>query len=165
MDYPNILFIQNPLQIVSEILHRFTKVQKYCIITDENIEKLYLPYLKSQFNNHQIYPEIFILKSGEQNKKFKSVVEQDKYEQNIRKILNYGHTLGHGIEYASKGKLLHGEAVSIGIVLANKLSQNIQKQDFDQEIKELLEKYGLPVEYPDFLDSDKVLQYIFFQLW
>lgn len=47
------------------------------------------------------------------------VVSEDKLESDWRMILNYGHTIGHGIEFASKEKLLHGESVSIGIVLAN----------------------------------------------
>jgi 3-dehydroquinate synthetase len=49
------------------------------------------------------------------------VVENDKFEMDTRKILNFGHTIGHGIEFASKGKLLHGECVSIGMILALKL--------------------------------------------
>ncbi len=49
------------------------------------------------------------------------VVESDKFETDIRKILNFGHTIGHGIESASKGKLLHGESVSIGMILALRL--------------------------------------------
>ena len=51
-----------------------------------------------------------------------SVVSEDKFESDKRMILNYGHTIGHGIEYASKERLLHGECVSIGIVLANELA-------------------------------------------
>lgn len=50
------------------------------------------------------------------------VVSADKHESDYRMILNYGHTIGHGIEFASNEKLLHGESVSIGIVLANELA-------------------------------------------
>lgn len=57
----------------------------------------------------------------------KSIVEQDPTEQGLRKILNYGHTLGHAIESyfmenETKKRLLHGEAIAIGIILANYLS-------------------------------------------
>ena len=57
----------------------------------------------------------------------KTIVEQDPKEQGLRKILNYGHTLGHAIESYfmdsdTKERLLHGEAVAIGIILANYLS-------------------------------------------
>ncbi|WP_034058992.1 3-dehydroquinate synthase [Lacinutrix jangbogonensis] len=57
----------------------------------------------------------------------KTIVEQDPTEQGLRKTLNYGHTLGHAIESyymenANKERLLHGEAIAIGIILANYLS-------------------------------------------
>ena len=57
----------------------------------------------------------------------KNIVEQDPTEQGLRKTLNYGHTLGHAIESyymesEDKERLLHGEAIAIGIVLANFLS-------------------------------------------
>jgi 3-dehydroquinate synthase len=57
----------------------------------------------------------------------KTIVEQDPKEQGVRKTLNYGHTLGHAIESyfmdnENKERLLHGEAIAIGIVLANYLS-------------------------------------------
>jgi 3-dehydroquinate synthase len=56
------------------------------------------------------------------------IVLIDKKEQKERKSLNYGHTLGHAIEsyfLNSDNKLLHGEAVSIGIVLASYLSNKL----------------------------------------
>ncbi len=43
------------------------------------------------------------------------VVSADERESNIRKVLNLGHTIGHALEFANN--ILHGEAVSIGIVL------------------------------------------------
>ena len=51
----------------------------------------------------------------------KAVIEVDEYEHNIRKCLNYGHTLGHAVEILSNYKISHGIAVAIGIVLVNKL--------------------------------------------
>lgn len=55
------------------------------------------------------------------------IVTKDPYEKNLRKTLNYGHTLGHAIESyflenVQKPTLLHGEAVAIGIILATYLS-------------------------------------------
>ena len=46
----------------------------------------------------------------------KSVVEQDEKESGLRRILNFGHTLGHGIEAASEGTLYHGECVALGMI-------------------------------------------------
>ena len=46
----------------------------------------------------------------------KSVVEEDEKESGIRKILNFGHTVGHGIESAAQGELYHGECVALGMI-------------------------------------------------
>lgn len=46
----------------------------------------------------------------------KYVVEQDEKESHLRKILNFGHTIGHGFESAAKGKFLHGECVALGML-------------------------------------------------
>ena len=51
------------------------------------------------------------------------IVESDPYEKGLRNVLNLGHTFAHGLEKISK--ISHGEAVSIGIVLAAKLSVNL----------------------------------------
>lgn len=47
----------------------------------------------------------------------KMVVEEDVKEAGLRKALNFGHTIGHGIEVASDGKLLHGECVGLGMLM------------------------------------------------
>ena len=46
----------------------------------------------------------------------KSVVEADERESGLRRILNFGHTVGHGIESASRGELYHGESVALGMI-------------------------------------------------
>ena len=52
----------------------------------------------------------------------KTVIEHDEFELNIRQSLNYGHTLGHAIEVLSGYLIPHGQAVAIGMLLANELS-------------------------------------------
>lgn len=79
-----------------------------------------------------------------------NVVAQDEKEQGIRAALNYGHTFGHVIENETKyKKYLHGEAVAIGIVMANKLSvkMNLMSEDNADRVKKLLVKYNLPTSY------------------
>ncbi len=68
----------------------------------------------------------------------KNVVEQDEKESHLRKILNFGHTIGHGFESAAKGKLLHGECVAIGMLYMS--SQEVQKQ-----LLEIYDKLGFTV--------------------
>ena len=53
----------------------------------------------------------------------KAVVEQDEFEKNIRRSMNYGHTVGHAVEAMSGYRISHGEAVTIGMIVANELSR------------------------------------------
>ena len=52
----------------------------------------------------------------------KAVIEKDEYEKNIRKALNYGHTIGHAIEPLVNYKIPHGVAVSIGMIIENQIA-------------------------------------------
>jgi len=66
----------------------------------------------------------------------KDIVAKDPNENNLRKTLNYGHTLGHAIESyfinsENKERLLHGEAIAIGIILANYIS--VKELGFSEE--------------------------------
>ncbi len=81
------------------------------------------------------------------------VVENDEKESGERRILNFGHTFAHSIE--KNFGILHGEAVSIGMVLAAKTSVKLGliKQETAEEIKEVLTNYKLPVSL-DFNKND-----------
>ena len=80
-----------------------------------------------------------------------SVVSRDERESGLRKILNFGHTIGHALE-ASTGyeRCLHGEAVAIGMVLAADLSRRhagLQDEDA-RRLGRLIEQAGLPTKLP-----------------
>ena len=78
------------------------------------------------------------------------VVNLDEKESGIRAVLNYGHTFGHVVENETKyTTYLHGEAVAIGMVMANALSVELglmSKEEMNQ-VKDLLLKHDLPVTY------------------
>lgn len=78
------------------------------------------------------------------------VVAQDEMEQGIRAVLNYGHTFAHVIESETHySGYLHGEAVAIGMVMANALAQHVgllHPKDAER-IQTLLEGYALPTHY------------------
>ena len=79
-----------------------------------------------------------------------SVIEEDEREQGRRAILNYGHTVGHALENASGyGEWLHGEAVSLGMVVAASLAQEagMFAADDAKQQNQLLAVLGLPVAY------------------
>jgi 3-dehydroquinate synthase len=80
-----------------------------------------------------------------------NVVVNDEFEQGDRKLLNFGHTFGHAIE--NLYQLPHGHAVSIGMVLAEKISEEINNfySDDKQRLMELLTRFQLPT----FFEFDK----------
>jgi 3-dehydroquinate synthase len=77
------------------------------------------------------------------------VVGQDETESGLRAILNFGHTIGHGLEaISSYGKYLHGEAISIGQLAAARISQELSGLSVKevQRIANLFRRAGLPTE-------------------
>jgi len=78
------------------------------------------------------------------------VVNQDEKEAGIRAVLNYGHTFGHVVENETNyTTYLHGEAVAIGIVMANALAQELGlfTQEESDAVKAFLKSANLPTEY------------------
>lgn len=71
------------------------------------------------------------------------VVQKDEFESGDRKLLNFGHTLGHALE--NQYNLLHGEAVAIGMAFAANLSQQFSSFKQADRVINLIQKYGLPV--------------------
>ncbi|MGL5380318.1 3-dehydroquinate synthase [Clostridium sp.] len=77
----------------------------------------------------------------------REVVERDEKDTGDRMLLNFGHTIGHGIEqYFNYKKFTHGEAVAIGMYAITKISEGlgISKEGTANEIKELLIQNNLP---------------------
>ena len=91
------------------------------------------------------------------------VINQDEKEAGIRAVLNYGHTFGHVIENETKySTYLHGEAVAIGMVMANELAVELglfERTEADR-VKKLLEKASLPVSY-EIKDVDDFYDHFF----
>jgi 3-dehydroquinate synthase len=77
------------------------------------------------------------------------VVSEDERETGKRTILNYGHTIAHGLEAATDyGRFLHGEAVAIGMMAAARLSHRLKllsEKAVDRQ-KAILHKFGLPTD-------------------
>lgn len=86
----------------------------------------------------------------------KKIVEEDEKETGVRRLLNFGHTLGHAIEAVHEyEQYTHGEAISIGMVYACKLSEHhtgLRKEQSARVIK-LLRTFELPTEIPGELEA------------
>ncbi|MGI5825522.1 MAG: 3-dehydroquinate synthase [Bacillota bacterium] len=109
----------------------------------EQFEKLSLEEIKNEIED--------IVSAAVKVKKY--VVEQDEKEAGLRKILNFGHTLGHGIEslYNLSG-LYHGEAVAIGMMLIT------ENPEIKKRLSRVLQKLNLPVSVK--YDKEQVLEIV-----
>jgi 3-dehydroquinate synthase len=72
------------------------------------------------------------------------VVVQDEFESGERKLLNFGHTLGHAIE--TQYELSHGQSISLGMVYASRLSEKFLGFNGTDRVINLLQQYGLPTD-------------------
>ena len=89
-----------------------------------------------------------------------AVVAADPTEQNQRRILNYGHTLGHAVESASQFALLHGQAVAVGMIAAGLLEEAMGLVNDDRlpRIRALLETLGQPTRIPNGITQSAVVE-------
>lgn len=70
------------------------------------------------------------------------VVQEDEFEKSVRRLLNFGHTLGHAIE--NQYTLMHGHAVAIGMTYACHISEQLSGFKQTKRVVKVLEQYGLP---------------------
>ena len=88
------------------------------------------------------------------------VIEEDPYEQGVRAALNLGHTIGHAVELVSGFKLLHGEAIAIGMVAEAQLAEclAVSSPGVTERIAETLSALGLPIEIPAEMDRTQLIR-------
>ena len=90
-----------------------------------------------------------------------AIVADDEFEtRGLRALLNFGHTIGHGIENAAGyGRLFHGEAISLGLVAACRLS--VEKAGLPQEqcerVIEALRHHNLPLQLPADITTESII--------
>ncbi|MGN1113806.1 MAG: 3-dehydroquinate synthase [Oscillospiraceae bacterium] len=91
------------------------------------------------------------------------VVMQDEKESGLREILNLGHTVGRAIETVSDYKLLHGEALAIGMTAQVRLGQKlgfISAENADRVVS-LYKKAKLPTEIPEYIDKAELVKKLY----
>lgn len=88
------------------------------------------------------------------------IVARDELEGGVRKILNFGHTVGHAIEMLSGYSLAHGEAVAVGMTLESRIAERsgIAAEGMTRELQKALAGAGLPVDMPEGMDADRILE-------
>jgi 3-dehydroquinate synthase len=125
-----------------EILSGFAEIIKHGAIADKNL----FGYLEENRDRALALDLAVIEKLVHDSVIIKSkIVNQDEKEKGERRKLNFGHTFGHAIEKITKVR--HGEAVSVGMVIASELA--VKKEALavkdSKRLADLLDTYGLPV--------------------
>ena len=147
-----------------EIICGYAEILKHALIANKKffkfLDKNFLKILKLQtpFLENAIYESCKIKKS---------VVEKDENEQNLRKILNFGHTFAHAFEatLSYSKKLNHGEAVLLGMYIALSFSNKnkfLEKNEYSL-IVDHFEKSSLPSNIRKFFskkDINKILSFM-----
>ena len=120
---------------------------KHALIADEK----YFKFLEANVDNLIAQDAQSLIELALNNCRIKAcVVEQDPTEKNLRRILNYGHTIGHAVETRSQYTLLHGECVGIGMLGASLIEQKmgIGSAKRTERIKKILLALNQPVNIP-----------------
>ena len=145
--YPPKLVLADPETLRTlpdaEIRNGLAEVVKHGVIADVGLFK---SLTTKDTKSTKAWTELVIRAMGVKIR----IIEEDPFEQGIRAALNFGHTIGHGIEHLSGYALKHGEAVGIGMVIETQLSERmgIAEAGLADKIAETLLTLGLPVAIP-----------------
>ena len=139
-----------------DLLAGYSELVKHALIGDAELFSFLQDNVKNIFNDYSVLQEAIyrsaLVKAD--------IVMKDTHEKNIRAHLNLGHTYGHAIEsyYKYDGRLLHGEAISIGIIMAFKTSLSLGLCTTDQLhiVEDHFNKIGLLTDLKC-LDGKKIL--------
>ena len=137
-----------------ELRSGFAEMLKHGLITDEK-------HWNDLISIKELTPEnIFPFIERSMNIK-QNVVEQDFTEQNIRKTLNFGHTVGHAVEslFLLKGKpIMHGEAVALGMICETRISflQNLISEEISDQVIYNIKKFYPKLNISDFVLEDLI---------
>ncbi|MDQ1856522.1 3-dehydroquinate synthase [Chryseobacterium sp. WLY505] len=135
-----------------ELRSGFAEMLKHGLIADKNHWDQLTQIRKLEVET--VIPHIQTSMNIKQN-----VVDQDFHEQNIRKTLNFGHTIGHAVEslcLQQENPILHGEAVAMGMIAEAHLAylENLISQEDSKIIIENIQRYYPYLDISDFKDED-----------
>lgn len=132
------------------------------------IAKIQMMRSKEDFRNFSNSLENILARDYEETYQFvnstlgykKMLIEEDEFDAGVRNILNFGHTFGHAIESATRYLVPHGQAVSIGIMIANHISveKGLIDMDYCMEIENTLQKIiSRDFKNPDLYSADDII--------
>ncbi len=129
-----------------ELRSGFAEIIKHCLISDKNMWDVIRKRSLNQQNWNELITHSVAFK--------KHVIEADPREKGLRKILNFGHTIGHAVEsyfLDSDNRLFHGEAISVGMITESYIAhqKNLLSSIALNEIKDYLKQIYPKVALPD----------------
>ncbi|HTH56332.1 MAG TPA: 3-dehydroquinate synthase [Cyclobacteriaceae bacterium] len=128
-----------------ELRSGFAEVIKHCLISDEKMWQMIRQKTLAQQNWEMLVKHSVEFK--------KSVTDRDPKEKGLRKILNFGHTIGHALEsyfLAEGNRIFHGEAIAMGMIMESfiacekKLLRVDQLNDITSYLIQIFEKQDMP---------------------
>jgi 3-dehydroquinate synthase len=136
---------------VKEWRNGFAEIIKHACIMDKNMFRELMSHdLEYYRSDTRALSELIV-----RNARLKiRVVQSDEFEKGERKLLNFGHTVGHAIE--NEYKLMHGQAVAVGMMAAAKFSTQVSGFDKADQVKEVIRKYELPASLK--FDANKIFK-------
>ncbi len=134
---------------VEMIKHGLVADSHYFNFLEDNADELI--QLDSQLIQKAIYQSCLIKKG---------IVERDEREDNRRRILNFGHTIGHALETLTAHSLSHGEAVAIGILVESyiALQSGYLNIEIFKRIHTIFKRYELPLVLPNKISINHLLE-------
>lgn len=139
-----------------EFRNGMAEIVKYGIIDDVELFSLLESKVKAIEDRNATFLSVIIEKSCRIKK---GVIEIDEKETGLRRILNFGHTIGHAVEAESDYSVSHGDAVSIGMVAAARISEKLKYLPAEdrERIENLIKTIGLPCRIPVSVSTEGIL--------
>ncbi len=140
-----------------ELINGLVESIKHSLIADEEL----FYYLETQRERIlSLEPQTIDHMIRESCRIKKEHVEQDEREMGLRRLLNFGHTIGHALEQLTHYALSHGEAVAIGMLVESHLALqlNLLKLSSFERIKHILIAYHLPLKLATIISIQQLLQ-------
>jgi 3-dehydroquinate synthase len=132
-----------------ELKSGYGEIFKYGIIKDISIAEILIKNLKNKTLSKEIYLDLIYNSLRIK----KEIVEEDEREKGLRKILNFGHTIGHGVEMLDKNNLSHGEAVLVGMYYESLISKELGVID-KEHLKFIIEGIKSIIEIPKYSEEE-----------
>ncbi|MDA4129925.1 MAG: 3-dehydroquinate synthase [Thaumarchaeota archaeon] len=139
-----------------ELINGVAEMAKSAIIADRNL----LSKLDSALSEPAVIEELKPLIKDTCKIKM-GVVQRDEFEQNVRAILNYGHTVGHALEASSDFKLSHGKSVILGMICEGWISRKMgifRESEYNKQV-ELIARIRTRFKIQSLIDTKKVLSF------